>query len=108
MRGESFGGLCPKLPELPPTRQPLCRPDPRSTVRPMRAFFRSVSASFSTTFCFWAAISSFVFSLSLEGRKVCSSEAAGDELPRNFTGPWGTSPLPCCEANCHSFHLREV
>lgn len=34
---------------------------------PMSAFFRSVSASFSTTFCFWAAISSLVFSASLKG-----------------------------------------
>lgn len=38
--------------------------------RPMRAFFRSVSASFSTTFCFWAAMRSFVFSLSLEGKSL--------------------------------------
>lgn len=36
---------------------------------PMTAFFRSVSASFSTTFCFWAAISSLVFSASLQGEK---------------------------------------
>lgn len=36
---------------------------------PMSAFFRSVSASFSTTFCFWAAISSLVFSASLQGEK---------------------------------------
>lgn len=35
----------------------------------MRAFFLSVSASFSTTFCFWAAINSFVFSLSLMSQK---------------------------------------
>jgi len=35
----------------------------------MRAFFLSVSASFSTTFCFCAAISSFVFSLSLVSQK---------------------------------------
>lgn len=40
----------------------------------MRAFFLSVSASFSTTFCFWAAMSSFVFSLSLE-EKTHSREA---------------------------------
>lgn len=37
--------------------------------RPMRAFFLSVSASFSTTFCFCAAIRSFVFSLSLGSQK---------------------------------------
>lgn len=36
---------------------------------PISAFFRSVSASFSTTFCFWAAISSLVFSASLQGEK---------------------------------------
>ena len=33
---------------------------------PITAFFLSVSASFSTTFCFWLAISSFVFSASLK------------------------------------------
>ena len=89
--GQGFGGPGPGIPELPsPPRQPLCRLDSRSKVRPMRAFFRSVSASFSTTFCFWAAIRSFVFSLSLKGRKPCSCEAAGDELPQNFPGPWGS------------------
>ena len=35
---------------------------------PMMAFFLSVSASFSTTFCFWMEMSSFVFSPSLSGR----------------------------------------
>lgn len=40
-------------------------PLPAQPYRPIRAFFLSVSASFSTTFCFCAAISSFVFSLSL-------------------------------------------
>lgn len=59
----------------------------RTTVRPMRAFFRSVSASFSTTFCFCAAMSSFVFSLSLEGKKVGGCGLAVEKLLRNCTVP---------------------
>lgn len=35
----------------------------------MTAFFLSVSASFSTTFCVWAAMSSFVLSLSLRDKQ---------------------------------------
>lgn len=41
---------------------------------PMSAFFRSVSASFSTTFCLWAAISSLVFSASLQGERSYPGE----------------------------------
>lgn len=41
---------------------------------PMSAFFRSVSASFSTTFCLWAAISSLVFSASLQEEKSYPEE----------------------------------
>lgn len=47
---------------------------------PMSAFFRSVSASFSTTFCFWAAISSLVFSASLQGEKQYQKETDGEQL----------------------------
>lgn len=73
--------------------------DHRTPFRPMRAFFRSVSASFSTTFCFWAAMRSFVFSLSLKGRKVCSCEATVEKLQRNFTVLW-RSQISCWgEAN---------
>ncbi|CAK7296273.1 hypothetical protein VULLAG_LOCUS5310 [Vulpes lagopus] len=59
----------------------------RTTFRPMRAFFRSVSASFSTTFCFWAAMRSFVFSLSLKGKKVCSCEAAMEKASQDLHCP---------------------
>ncbi len=37
---------------------------------PMRAFFLSVSASFSTTFCVWTLIISFVFSVSLKRKGI--------------------------------------
>lgn len=67
--------------------------DHRTPFQPMRAFFRSVSASFSTTFCFWAAMRSFVFSLSLKWRKVCSCEAIVEKLQRNFTVLWRSQTL---------------
>lgn len=62
--GTPLPAVCDFCHPPPPSHCPGAKP-----YRPMRAFFLSVSASFSTTFCFCAAISSFVFSLSLVRQK---------------------------------------
>lgn len=64
---------------------------------PMSAFFRSVSASFSTTFCFWAAISSLVFSASLQGEKryYRDTELGSSSANQGTRGQGDKKPTSC-------------
>lgn len=64
---------------------------------PMSAFFRSVSASFSTTFCFWAAISSLVFSASLQGEKHYhrETELGSSSANQGTRGQGDKKPTSC-------------
>lgn len=65
---------------------------------PISAFFRSVSASFSTTFCFWAAMSSLVFSASLQGkRQYCMKTEQGSSSANKGTRCLGGKMLTRCQ-----------
>ena len=68
----------------------------------MMAFFLSVSASFSTTFCFWMEMSSLVFSPSLSGRnseyQLCMTKHV-TVSHKNVTTNTGESVAPS-ESTC--------